>query len=237
MAERPPLALDLAALERAGFAIPSERFSALGEALRPLRRQVLETEPAEPGRAAIIVVTSALPGEGKTFLALNLALSLCGESGARVLLVDADPYRQGLAAPLGLRGQPGLSDALGDAGLDLGGLVRKTTLPGLSLLPSGRRAAGPGDPPSGERLTAALTALTSRFGQGGTTIVDTPPVLASAEAIILAGHADRVVVVVENRRTPRRALRHTLSMLQDCPNVDCIVNMADRDVQGLRGYG
>jgi protein-tyrosine kinase len=198
----------------------------VSEEFRALKRRLLED-----AEARTILVTSAMPGEGKSFVALNLAL---GFDEGSVVLVDADWHRHSLADQFRVAPSPGLSDLLADESLALDAVLHPTPFGILSFLAPGRPPS-PGLP--GRRLARRIGELASRDNNRSITIVDTPPVLSSPEAIAWAGHVARVVIVVQSHRTPGHILRRTLSLVQDCPKVDCVLNMAELDAVGLKGYG
>ena len=133
--------LDLAQMAAAGYLVPGAARSTLADEFRAIKQPVLKN--ARPDANApihlgnLIMVTSALPAEGKTFCALNLALSMASEVDSSVLLVDADVVRPALLERLGLAGSyKGLMDLLSEPGLDLSEVILKTDVPKLSVIPA-----------------------------------------------------------------------------------------------------
>jgi Mrp family chromosome partitioning ATPase len=207
------------------------------EHFRLIRRRLLDSLDGDgkPG-ARTILVTSALAGEGKSFIALNLALSLSSSGDVPVTLVDGDWYRSGLSVHFGMATAPGLAELLADERLPAERLLRTTAAPRLFFLPSGQPARLGGDPMSNRRLAPRVEELERHNGQGGITIVDTPPALAKAEAALWAECVGRVVIVAVRHRTPKPLVHQTLSLVQACPRIDCIVNMAEAEQLSHGGY-
>ena len=135
-------AIDRARLREAGFIDPDAPGGVLAEELRIVKRQLLRGIEEGGETARTILVCSASPDEGKTFCAINLALSLAAERDLEVLLVDGDFPKPEILATLGLEGEAGLVDALAEPSLDPEALIIRTDVPGLSVLPAGRRVAG-----------------------------------------------------------------------------------------------
>jgi receptor protein-tyrosine kinase len=181
------------------------------------------------------MVTSALPGEGKTFCAINLAMSLSIEVDTSVLLVDADVVRPDVLSQLGVTAEKGLLDLLSDPGLDVGDVLLKTNVPKLSLL-----AAGTHHDRSTELLASAamerlLAELSSRYPDR-VIIFDAPPLLVTNEAKVLASRMGQVVLVVEAESTSRSAVEQAMATLTQCPIVMSVLNKGRGPIQG-HGYG
>jgi len=237
---RQPLRIDLAELEAAGFVTPYGRPTPLTQEVRAVKRRLLaSTLPSGGARAGIVLVTSPLPREGKTFLSLNLALSLSAERELNVVLVDADSRRRTLGAHFGLAEAPGLTDLLAADGRGLGEVVRRTSLANLSFLPSGSADAQAAELMAAKQMGRVLAGLAAGFRDQRRTmiILDAPPALAGGEATALSLWAARTVVVVKSRETTKRHLARALSLLQGCTDIDCVINMVDAEVCGLVEYG
>lgn len=209
----------------------------LSEEFRIIKHRLLDGAPHDQAKARTVLVTSTLAGEGKSFIALNLAISVSAGGEAPVILVDADGNRRGLSDRFDMGLAPGLADLLSDDTLPLEAVLQPTAIATLSFLPSGQPPRLGGTSLPGRRLARRVDELAGRGGGQSMTIVDAPSVLASTEAVSWAGHVGTVIVVVQSHRTPRRLLHRTLSLVQACPNVQCVLNMADKDVYGLQGYG
>lgn len=179
-----------------------------GEAIRSVRTNVLFSS-AEEG-AHVIVVTSAGPGEGKSVVSSNLAVSLA-QAGQRVLLVDADMRRPRVHEIFEMPQEPGLSNLLvGDC--KPSEAVRKwQTVGGLCVLPAGMIPPNPAELLGSKRFDEYLHTLGSHFDW---VIVDSPPVLAVADAAVVANGASGVVFVVGADQTSRQAAREAIHQLQ-----------------------
>ena len=252
---RRSVVLDLARLQAEGvLVVPSTR-STQAEQFRRMKLPLLaniRTPQASSQRLSLIMVTSALPGEGKTYCAINLALSLAAEIDQRVLLVDADVVHPQLASRLGVEAGAGLLDLLQRPSLQLGEVALGTNIDNLALLPAGApdalttewlagAASGSLSSSSPSRLAgAAMQRLLQRLATGPRRIVvfDAPPLLATNEAVVLAGQVGQVLLVVEASRTPAAAVRRAFDTLAERPIVMSVLNKtrAPRPVARLGYY-
>ena len=185
-------------------------------------RSVAATSPAEGRQAGLVVITSARTGEGKSFVALNLAASIAEGTPRSVILVDAERGADSLTALLGLRGAPGLEQLRNTAGTDLNGLLRRTEIPGLFVLPHGTVE------PSGAQgsgMAAALLQVAGRLPDH-LILLDTPACLESSVAGLLAAAAGQVALVVEAERTKRAEVEAALDILDACPTLQLLLNRA-----------
>lgn len=225
-------------LERQGHLVQPSSRSRLTEEFRHLKRPLLDHlrhPDAAANRSALIMVTSALPREGKTLFSINLALSLAAEMDTSVLLVDADVVQPELMRRLGLPNRMGMLDLLMRPDLNLSDVVLPTHLPKLSLLPSGT----PHDLSSellGSQAMANLLAPLADRGPGRIVIFDAPPLLATNEAQVLASRVGQVVVVVEASKSPISAVAEAFAMLHACPVVMAVLNKAKASTLS-GGYG
>jgi len=232
--------LDLGTLSAAGFATPLNEQSLMAEEFRIVKRPILERASqgtsGERHSGNLIIVTSALPGEGKTFNAINLAFSIAMEVDRTVLLVDADVAKSGASRILGLAGRKGLSDYLHGNERDLSKLIVRTNVESLSVLPS-----GPGHGRITELLASAemrrlVQDLSSRYPDR-VVLFDSSPLLATSGSAVLAGLMGQVLLVVEAVRTPQSAVREALRRLGPVPNVGAVFNKQRRLGLGSYGYG
>jgi protein-tyrosine kinase len=231
--------LDLDRLAREGYLVPGQLPSLLAEEFRQIKRPLLRNARAAGSateRQSLIMVTSALPGEGKTFSAINLAISIAAEIDTAVLLVDADVVRPGVLQSLGVEADAGLLDLLSDPRLGLDELVLQTNIPTLSILPAGRR-----HPLSTELLASAamndLLVSLATGRQGRIVVFDTPPLLVTSEAKVLATRVGQVVMVVEAERTESAAVAQAFAALEQCRTVMSILNRAVEPKVTGRAYG
>ena len=202
--------------------------SKVSEAFRELRTALLVSRPGGPPRS--ILITSTQPGEGKTAVALNLAITLA-QVGRRVLLVDADLRKPRLHKLLRAVNDHGLSNLLSGAG-PLRTQPLATSMPGLFLIPSGPLPPTAADLLDSDRLTQIQRDFEA---QGYEHIIyDSPPVLAVADPAILAGRVDAVVMVAQAGVTGKDALGQAIARLQQVKAriVGAVLNQVDLDQQG-----
>ncbi len=231
--------LDLARLEREGHLVPTQTRSLLSEEFRQIKRPLLKhtrSPDAVKNRLALIMITSAMPKEGKTFSAINLAMSIATEIDKSVLLVDADVVRPEIMRRLGVDADKGLLDLLSDPSLALEDVILETNVPKLSLLPAGRRSNYSTELLASDAMEAFLGSLAANY-PGQIVVFDGPPLLVTTEAKVLASRVGQVVVVVEASGTQRREVEQAFAALEQCPNVSSILNKAhEPEVPGGYGY-
>jgi capsular exopolysaccharide synthesis family protein len=199
--------------------------SQMSEAFRALRTALLLSQAGHPPQ--VILVTSALPREGKTTAAANLAVTLA-QLGDRTLLIDADLRKPGVGRLLNLNGNKyaGLSSYLaGVSSLDLV-TVQHPAIPNLSAIPTGPLPPNPADLLSSHRFADALAELRTKFKF---IVIDTPPVMAATDAVILSVKADGVVMVVRSGETPKEAFSRTRDLLLSvkCRLLGVVLNAVD----------
>ena len=216
----------------------------VSEEISLVRHQVTRTAAgatqAEGRGGRIILVTSARPGEGKTFVSLNLAGSLAAGGGAPVLLVDADGKRDSLTDLLGLSSAPGLRQlAASPAAPSPAGLAVPTEWPRLSILPRGlSQDAAPAPTSSASSAAAAILRL-SRAMPDHLIILDSPPCLATSDPTGLAAVVGQVLMVVQAERTRRAEVEAALDLVDACPVLQLVLNKmrnAGQDAFGAYGY-
>ena len=230
-----PPVLDLAALVRAGLVLSGGRSRiaeeyriTVGRALRALRG----SRGGRTGTANLLMVTSARPGEGKSFSALNIAASIAQNGLADVLLVDLDSKPRSLSALLGLGGREGLLDLASGwiAGSAAGGgtvrhpetLLARTAIEGLSIMPVGTRRPGVEG-----AVTRSVSTVLERLGrrfQRHVIVLDTAPCLSTSDPSTLAGIVDEVLLVVEAERTQRSEVEAALELLKAAGNITLVLN-------------
>jgi protein-tyrosine kinase len=236
----PELVLDRGQLASYGVTIPSSERSRTVEEFRLIKRNLMAAW--SPGNGAgdqrqsrLIMVTSARPGEGKTFIALNLALAFASEREIKALLVDVDTQHSTLRTILAIPGETGIVDVLaGDR--DVSDVLIRTNIPNLLLLPAGR--GGPQVPElfSSSRMGALMAELTRRFPDRFI-ILDTPPCMASSDAAALAPLVGQIVFVVEAHRTQQDEIEASLSMLSSCPRISLLLNKSELASAHFGSYG
>lgn len=252
MAPRAPLSnkprahIDRAKLRSANYIDPEGPVTGLSEEFRIVKRQLLLAARGGKGIDAIehgerILICSANPNEGKTFCAINLALSMATEKDNRVLLVDADFAKPSVLSRLGIERDRGLMDALADPTIHVEDLVIETDVPGLSILPAGKQTNQDTEYLAAARTAAILDQLTYN-DPSRIIIFDSPPALAASPASVLALHVGQVVMVVHADVTTDTALRDALSLLSGCDNIQLLLNRTKFSPTGRKfgnyyGYG
>jgi len=232
--------LDLDALTEAGFVTPKAQRSLTAEQFRVIKRPLL-TNAMGKGAAPVthgnrIMVTSAMAGEGKTFTAINLAMSMAMELDHTVLLVDADVSRPSIMKTLGLPSGPGLLDLLVGSQTEMSDALLRTNIDKLTLLPSGTP-----HPRATELLASdAMSALVEEMGRRypeRIIIFDSPPLLMTTESRVLATHMGQIVMVVQAGQTQRAQVRHALETIEDCPIKLMVLNQVREEERNSYGYG
>lgn len=229
---RPPVAeIGLDALAAAGLVVApvGTMRSRLSEEIAVVQHSVLRTikaTRATDGRCPrIVLVTSARPGEGKTFMALNLAASLANSGTKPVVLVDIDGKQGSISQLLGQEGTPGLRMLAADPARQVASMLVPTAVKRLSLLSFGPLPESvPGIPP-GQLVVAALLRMAAALPEH-LIILDTPPCLSTSDPGALAPVAGQVLMVVEAERTQRSEVEAALDMVDSCPTLQLILNRA-----------
>ena len=189
----------------------------------PVLNAITRREGVAPAVNNIVLVTSAIPGEGKTFNALNLALSIARERDLDVLLVDGDVAQPSLSASVGLAGRPGVTDLLRDSRLTVEDVTYATNVVGLYLLPAGARHDNAPELLSSTRMATVAADLSQRMTPG-VVVIDSPPILATNEAQVLTRYAGQVLLVVRADSTEQRVVTEALSLIDRNRPVSAILN-------------
>lgn len=238
----PSLVLDLERLGGDGFLVPAQVRSELAQQFRGIKAPLLKNARASADSGgsvgSLIMITSAVPGEGKTFCAINLAMSMAMEVDTAVILVDADVVRPSVLSCLGLAGPNfGLLDLLTNPNLNLSDLLVTTNIPKLSILPAGTPNARSTELLGSVSMERLLGEFASDYADC-IVIFDAPPVLLTTEASALAARVGQVVVVVEAWRTSHQAVSRAFAAVENCPLVMSILNKCPSTAQhGHYGYG
>lgn len=230
--------VDREKLREGGLIVPEGSVTTLLEEFRIVKRHLLvqaaDLRRQKAGAAAQrILISSPHPGEGKTYCALNLALSIAAEKESEVLLVDADFAKPSILSMLGLPGGPGLMDALMDDSVDVRDCVLGTDIPGLWVLPAGDASNNDSEYLASSRTSRVLDRLTEGAPHR-IVIFDSPPALAASPAAELAKYVGQAVVIVRADRTGQGALDDAISLLDACPNVQLLLNAAQFSPSGRR---
>ena len=221
--------IDLERLMRAGFLTPLAPRSLIADQFRvvkrPLIRNAMGRYGADLARAKLIMVTSARAGEGKTFTAINLAMSLATELDTTVLLVDADVTRPAVMDVLGLPRGPGLLDLLRAGSVDLSETLLRTNVDRLSLLPSGTPHERATEMLASDAMERLLQDMASHYADR-VIVFDSPPLLLATESQVLASHMGQIVMVVRAEETLQSDVQQALSTIESCPIRLMLLNQA-----------
>ena len=227
--------LDLNRMRDMGMVTAAGGRTRLLEDFRVIKRPLLQRAFAErkagdkPGN--LIMVTSSLPGEGKTYCAINLAMSIAMELDHTVLLVDADVARPSVLRSLGLPAHRGLMDILLDDKVDMADVMLRTNVDTLSILPAGTSTPRATELLASSSMTALVDEIANRY-RDRIVIFDSPPLLLTSESRVLASHMGQIVMVVEAQTTTQHAVQESLRQLDDNQNVNLIYNKT-REFPGI----
>jgi protein-tyrosine kinase len=226
----PELVLDRGRLASYGITMPSSARSRTVEEFRLVKRNLMaqfsQGDPNGDQRSSrLIMVTSARPGEGKTFISLNLALAFASERDVKALLVDIDTQHSALQTILGISTEQGIVDVLA-GNRELSEVLIQTNILNLMVLPAGR--GGPHVPElfSSNQMAILMADMTRRFADRYI-IIDTPPCMASSDAAALAPLVGQIVFIVEAHHTQQVEIEAGLSMLSACPRISLLLNKSD----------
>lgn len=227
--------LDLDRMRAMGLVTAAAGRTRLIEDFRVIKRPLIQRAFAErkpgdkPGN--LIMVTSSLPGEGKTYCAINLAMSIAMELDHTVLLVDADVARTSVMRTLGLPAHRGLMDILLDDKLDMADVMLRTNVDTLSILPAGTSNPRATELLASSTMTSLVNEIANRYPDR-VVIFDSPPLLLTSESRVLASHMGQIVMVVEAQTTTQHAVKEALHQLEGYPNVNLIYNKT-REFPGI----
>ncbi len=217
-------------MAKQGMLTPDGGRSEIAEELRAIKRPLLKAafandnfDTIDAKRSNLIMVTSSVPGEGKSFTSINLAVSIAMELDRTALLVDADVARPSIARYLGFKAKAGLVDYLLDDSMALSDVLLKTDLPKLSVLPAGKQHHYSTELLASESMNVLLDELAARY-HDRVIIFDSPPVLATSESQVLATQMGQVVMVVEAVKTPQTVLTEALSKISQANITGLVLN-------------
>ena len=229
--------LDYAKLASRNVLTPQSKRTRLVEEFRLIKRRVLSRRWAQDGSFGnTIMVTSALPEEGKTTISVNLAMSIAAEEDVRVLLVDADFIKPDALRQLGVSSEKGLIDVLQDPHMDVSDIMLRTDTDKLTLIPSGKLHDRCTELLASARMSEIISELATRY-EDRILIFDSPPVLATTESVALASHMGQIVFVVQAERTRRQLVDSALELIGGRDNVGLVLNRATPKIGGATfGY-
>lgn len=231
------LRVDRAHLLRQSIMTPNSDRTQSAESFRRIKRQILANVTRSSGGSPsnLVLVTSSLPGEGKTFCAVNLAISMALEMNRTVLLVDADVAKPSIPKFLGFRSERGLLDVLLDRQIDLSDVLCKVDIGKLTILPAGTAHPHATELLASDAMRTLLQEMAERY-HDRIIIFDSPPLLAASEAAVLASQMGQIVMVVEAGKTSEAELKAALGRIETSNVTGLVLNKGDDPGPGYN-YG
>ncbi|OOC51315.1 XrtA-associated tyrosine autokinase [Thioalkalivibrio versutus] len=236
------VSIDFAWLRKQGLIVPGDQRSSVAEEFRMMKRPLLNNAFGRHAamrvpKGRLIMITSSLPGEGKTFTSVNLALSMAMELERTVLLVDADVSRPAIPRTLGFHADLGLMDVLSEPDIQIPDVLLRTNVENLTVLPAGRPHGRSTEILASDVMRDLVDDLHDRY-EDRIILFDSPPLLATSEPGVLATHMGQVVMVVEADRTPASTVERAMHQLDSCGVVLTSLNRATPGI-GIGGqyYG
>lgn len=202
---------------------------------RPLLENVLRSRSTPENHMNVILVASAMSGAGKTFCSVNLAASISLERELNVLLIDADVAKPHISAAFGLDEHPGLIDLLENEDSKIEDFLVRTDLNDIQVLPAGRRHTQSTELLASERMGALISELATRYADR-IIVMDSPPLLMTSEAQVLAKQVGQIALVIESGRTTHQEVEEALEILDGNKAINVILNKSIYQQSG-RYYG
>ena len=232
--------IDIDRLRETGMVTPDTPNSKTAGEFRVIKRPLIANAQGKgvPAvrRGNLIMVTSSLATEGKSFVSVNLALSIAMEVDTTVLLVDGDVIAPGVMRKFGLEESKGLIDLLTTPSLDVSDVLLKTNIDRLSIIPAGTPHGRSSELLASDGMVRLIEELASQYPDR-IILFDSPPLLATTESRDIAAHMGQIVVVVEADRTVRSTVEDALSKLEACPVVMTVLNKAvESELGSYYGY-
>ena len=231
--------IDIEKIRAAGMVTPSGERSHIAEEFRLIKRPLL-LNAFEKGANAIrngnvIMVASSRSGEGKTFMAINLAMSIASERDLTVLLIDADVAKPDIPNVLGFEADLGLVDLIADDQIDVSDVIMRTNIENLSVMPAGRPHHLATELLASERMGNLVSELSLRYPER-VVIMDSPPALLSSVAGVLALNVGQTLFVVEAERTSQTAVDSAIGLVSACKHINLLLNKS-RPLGGGERFG
>lgn len=232
--------LNLEAIAASGLLVPHATRSQLADEFRVIKRPLIANAMGKGansiGNGNLIMITSALPGEGKSFTAINLAISIAMELDNTVMLVDADVARPSVLNMLGLPPAPGLLDVLDKSSVDISSVLMRTNIEKLSILPSGTRHPRATELLASDAMVRLLDDMANRYSDR-IIIFDSPPLLLTTESRVIATHMGQIVIVVNAGHTLQSAVMQAVATIEACPVKMMVLNQSRQVASNGYGYG
>ncbi len=202
---------------------------------RPLLMNAFGKGAVSIDKGNIITILSALPGEGKTFTAMNLAISLAMERNTTILLIDSDVTKPSLTKIFNMQAKPGLLDLLMDENLDIGDVISKTNIPKLRFIPAGKQNEHAAELLASRRMKEFVKEISERY-HDRIILFDAPPMLATSHSSVLAQLAGQILLVVESGKTLHDKIIEALSFIDNEKVIGLVLNKS-RKMFAMDYYG
>ena len=232
--------LDFARLKSQGIVTSDSLHHQTIEEYRDIKRLLLQNAFGQGGISVnngnLVMVTSAVAGEGKTFTSVNLSLSIARELDRTVLLIDADVIRQGASRMLGIDHHSGLTDLLSNPTLGVNDVLVSCDVPKLKLLPAGQGHPNVAELMASENMRHLMEEMAKRYGDR-LILFDAPPLLAASEARVLAGLVGQILLVVEAESTTQYMVQEAVSKLDKSKAIGLVLNKSRQRTSSNYFYG
>ncbi len=232
------LSIPLKKLEESGHVTPSVTKNKLTEEYRRIKRPLIRNlhESDIPSNRNVLMVTSAVSGEGKTFTSINLAMSLVQERQGNVIFVDADVLKGSAGQQMGVaRDSPGLIDVLIGTAEDVREVVQQTNVPNLWFIPAGKANSHTNELLASDDMERCIGDISQLF-EDSILVFDCPPILLTNEANVLLHHAGQIIFVVAERQTSQRYVNEALEQIEESKYLGVIFNRS-KNRQAVYSYG
>lgn len=233
--------IDRESLRALGLLPPEHHERVLADQYRQIKRPLIANATGRGGverlpKGQLIMVASAMPGEGKTFTSLNLALSIAMEKDVSVLLIDADALKPHIDRALGIQGEPGLLDLLRDESLHPESFIIPTDVPGLSVLPIGDATETTTELLASHRMEEIMGMLVAS-DSNRIAVIDSPPLLLTSESRVLADAVGQIVLVVRAESTLQQSVLDAISHLGEDKSIGLVLNQSTNVAPSGYYYG
>lgn len=243
IATKDALIIDKVSLEERGYLIDNGTRKSIKDEFRQIKRKLLNNAFGSGAKTLqhsnLIMVSSAKPNEGKTFVAINLALSIALEQDKTVLLVDADVLRPSVNRELGLEEYSGLIEYLLGKAEHVSDIIYNTDIDKLKLIPAGKPHHLSNELLASEKMAALANELANRYPDR-IVIFDCPPLIGVTETLVLANLMGQAVIVVEESKSSIADIKSATEHLNEDLALGLVLNKAIRshkDLYGYYGYG
>ena len=230
------LNIDTDRLKQLGYICPDDMTSQIAEEYRNIKRPLLKNAFGKGAtlieNGNLIVISSAVPGEGKTFTALNLAISIAMERNTTILLVDTDVTNPSLSRIFQIEEEPGLLDILSINNVKVENIIHKTNIPTLSIIPAGHNHPFAAELLASNRMHQFVNEIVERYADR-VVLFDAPPILATSHAKVLAHIAGQIMIVVEAGKTLQSTIKEAVSKIEDDKVIGMILNKSRNTFKGM----